>query len=110
MSESSPSASPPTAIDLLVEELLGCGAVLSQIVSGMLEFEASGRAANGLAPIPEIAHGLIVSVLQDVRNGHSRRDIRVAATIVGQVTEAIAENIFAVSPEFFDELKGESGS
>jgi hypothetical protein len=64
-----------------------------------------GRAGPRLAPVPEMAHRLIESVLKEVRRGHWRRDIRVAATIVGQVAQAIAENIFEVSPERFDQLE-----
>jgi hypothetical protein len=94
-------------LDDLVHELLECGAVLSQMISGMVEFEASGRAVPDTAPIPEIAHDLIRSVSTDVRHGFSRRDIKVAARMVKQVTAAICSDIFYVPPEQLDRLLAE---
>ncbi len=87
---------PPDALDELVSELLGCGAVLSQIISHMVAFEASGRSDPGLAPIPEVAHGLVRSVLAGVKKRYSKADIRTAAAIVSEVTDAIGEEIFFV--------------
>ena len=89
----------PDPIDELVTQLLECGGVLSQIVSRMVEFQAAGRSAPDAAPIPEVAHSLIQGVLDGVRKRHSKRDIRVAATIIAEATEAIGENIFYVGPE-----------
>jgi hypothetical protein len=83
-------------LDELVSQLLGCGAVLSQIISHMVRCEAEGRSAPDAAPIPEVAHSLIRSVLTDVGRARSRRDLRSAAAIVSQVTEAISEEIFMV--------------
>ena len=87
------------ALDDLVTELLECGAVLSQIIDHMVQFEAEGLSTPGTAPIPVMAHGLIRSVLTQVRHSHSRRDLKVAATIVRQTTEAISENLFLVDEE-----------
>ena len=87
------------SLDELVTQLLSCGGVLSQIIAGMLEFQAAGRSAPDAAPIPEVAHSLIRGVLDDVRKRHSRRDIRVAATIIAESTDAICENIFFVGPD-----------
>ncbi len=87
---------PPDALDELVSELLGCGAVLSQIINHMVAFEASGRSEPGLAPIPDVAHGLIRGVLDGLKKHHSKADIRTAAAIVGEVTDAIGEQIFFV--------------
>lgn len=92
------------ALDELVSQLLGCGAVLSQIVSHMIRFRASGRSLPETAPIPTIAHDLLVSVLTDVRHTHSRRDLMVAARIVGEVTDAVCESIFCVDPDALEEL------
>lgn len=90
---------PPDPIDELTTELLACGAVLSQIISHMVAFGASGRAAPDAAPIPEVAHSLIRGVLDDVRKQHSKRDIRIAAAIVQEATGAIGEEIYLYEPE-----------
>ena len=87
----------PEPLDELVSELLAVGAVLSQMIAGMVEFEASGRSAPDAAPIPEVAHSLIRDVLDGVQKRHSKRDIRVAAKIVAESTHAICEDIFIVN-------------
>jgi hypothetical protein len=99
MTDQVASSQLPDALDDLVTELLACGAVLSQIISHMVRFQASGRAAPDAAPIPEVAHSLIRGVLGDVRKRHSKRDIKVAARIVKEATDAIGEEIFFVGPE-----------
>jgi hypothetical protein len=103
-----PSHQPPDALDDLVTNLLECGGVLSQIISGMVEFEASGRSAPGTAPIPEVAHSLIRSVSRPVSHGFSKRDIKVAAKIVDQMTNAICSDIFAVDLDWFDSVMAET--
>jgi len=90
---------PPDALDELVMQLLECGGVLSQIISRMVEFSASGRAAPDAAPIPEIAHSLIRGVLHGLEKRHSKRDITVAAAIVKEATTAMCEDIYFVGPE-----------
>jgi hypothetical protein len=92
-----------SAVEELVTELLGCGAVLSQMISQMVEFEASGRSAPDAAPIPTVAHELIAGVLTDIKHRHSRRDLKVAAAIVGEVTESICQNIFFVDLDKLEE-------
>jgi hypothetical protein len=99
MTDQSHSAQPPDPLDELTEQLLECGAVLSQLISGMVEHQASGRSAPDAAPIPEVAHSLVFDVLRSVRKGYSKRDIRVAAKIVEAATEAICNDIFIVGPE-----------
>ena len=98
MTDSSPTQ-PKDALDEFVTQLLDCGGVLSQIVSSMVEFESGGRAAPDIAPIPEIAHRLIRSVLGDVSKRHSKRDIKVAARIVHESTEAMCSDLFVLGPE-----------
>jgi hypothetical protein len=93
------SAGATDCLDELVTELLQCGGVLSQIIGRMVEFQASGRPAPGAVPIPEIAHSLIRGVLDGVRKRHSRRDIRVAAAIIREATDAIVDDVFFVGPE-----------
>ena len=99
-----PQASP---LDELAAALLSCGAVLSQLISSMLEFERSGRSAPDAPPIPDVAHSLVVDVLDGLRRRHSRRDIRVAAGIIGEATDAICSDIFRVDPIFLDSLDGD---
>jgi hypothetical protein len=93
------SVHPPDPLGELTSELLGCGGVLSQMIGGMIEFQAAGRSAPDAAPIPEVAQSLVRDVLDEVGKRHSKRDIRMAATIVAEATDAICENIFFVDPE-----------
>lgn len=90
----------PPPLDKLVTELLECGGVLSQIIAGMVRFDAAGLSAPDLAPIPEVAHELILSVLDEVRRTYSKRDIRTAAAMIGLATNAIRDNIFGVDPSW----------
>jgi hypothetical protein len=99
MTEHTDPAQRKDALDELVTELLECGAVLSQMISGMVQWEAAGLSAPDAAPIPETAHTLVRGVLGDVRRRHSRRDVRVAAAIVKESTAAICENIFFIPVE-----------
>jgi hypothetical protein len=93
------SHQPSSAHDELVQKLLDCGGVLSQIVSHMVESEWSGRSAPDAAPIPEVAHELVRSVTTDLMRRHTEQEIRVAAVIVGEVEEAICNDIFFVPVE-----------
>jgi hypothetical protein len=88
----------------LADQLLECGAVLSQIISGMVRWQASGRSHPDTAPIPDVARSLVADALKDVKPKHSRRDLKVAAAIAKDATAAICENIFAVDPDWFDEI------
>src|ERR1700693_5444908 len=99
MSNQSLPTPPPGPLDELTDQLLEVGAVLSQIISHMVEFQAAGRSAPDSAPIPEVAHDLVCSSLNEIAKRHSKRDIRVAARIVQEATRAICENIFYVAPE-----------
>ena len=90
---------PSDPLDDLVSELLGCGAVLSQIIGRMIEFEASGRSDPHAAAIPDVAHSVIRSVLDDVKGRHADAEIRATALIVSEVTDAICNDIFFVAPD-----------
>jgi hypothetical protein len=90
---------PPDPLDALTEQLLEVGAALSQMISNMVRFEAAGRSAPDAAPIPDVARGLIRDVIQGLASRHSGAQIRAAATIVGQVTEAITNDIILVSSD-----------
>src|SRR5579872_674414 len=107
MSNNIHSALPADELDELVAELLGCGAVLSQMISQMVRFEASGRSAPDVAPIPEVAHSLLRDALGDLRKRHSKRDLRVATAIVSEATKRICDDIFMVDPEWIDEILGD---
>jgi hypothetical protein len=95
-----PAARPVASgvLDELAGELLECGAVLSQLIAGMVEYSETNETPPGTAPIPEIAHGLVRGVLGGIRKRHSKRDVAVAAKIVGEATEAICNDIFFVDP------------
>jgi hypothetical protein len=92
-------APPPDVLDELVTRLLDCGGVLSQIISSMVEFQSSGRSAPETAPIPEVAHSLIRSVIEDVGNRYSKRDLKVSARIVREVTEVMCSDLYVLGPE-----------
>jgi hypothetical protein len=100
---------PPDPLDELVLELLSIGGALSQIIARMLESTRSGRSSPDAAPIPDIAFGLIRSVLGPVARKHSKRDIRASAKIVRKVTDQICNEIYLISPEYFDELDAATG-
>jgi hypothetical protein len=80
--------------------------VLSQIISNMVQFDASGRSDPDAVPIPEAAHSLMRSVIEPTAAKHSKRDVRVAAKIVGQATAAMCEDIFTVDPDWLDAVNG----
>ena len=93
------STKPPDAVDELVTQLLECGGVLSQIIASMVEFQSSGRSSPDTAPIPEIAHSVIRSVLGDFETRFSKRDVKVAARIVHEATDAICSDLYVLGPE-----------
>jgi hypothetical protein len=89
---------PDDPLDELATELLGCGAVLSQIIAHMVE--AAAGASNGeLVPIPAVAHSLIRDVIDGLGEGHTDKDVRVATGIVRQATDAICGDLLIGSPE-----------
>ena len=106
MTDQPTSHHPPDALDDLVANLLACEGVLSQVISHMVQFEASGHSVPDAAPIPEVAHSLIRSVVGPLAHDHSKRDIKTAAKIVIQVTDAIAREIHIVDPAWIDEING----
>jgi hypothetical protein len=86
----------PDLLDVLVDQLLACGAPISQMMARMQEAEASGLSSPDAPPIFEIAHKLIRSVVDGLTEHYSDDEIRVASEIVAQATVAICENIFFV--------------
>lgn len=90
---------PADAVDELVTQLLACGGVLSQIIAAMVEFQSRGRAAPDAAPIPEVAHTVIRDVLGGIGTRHSKRDVKVAARIVREATDAMCNDLYVLGPE-----------
>jgi hypothetical protein len=86
-------------LDDLTEELLECGALLSQIISHMVQFEAAGKSAPDAVPIPQMAHRLIRDVIDGLARKHSAKEIRAAAAIVGEATKVIGDEVLLVSPD-----------
>jgi hypothetical protein len=99
MTDDSVPSRPPDALDDFVTQLLECGGVLSQIISAMVEFQSSGRSAPDAAPIPEVAHSVIRDVLGDLGKRYSKRDVKVAARMVREATEAMCSDLFVLGPE-----------
>jgi hypothetical protein len=87
---------PRDVLDELVEQLLMCGGVLSQMINHMAEYEASGRSAPDTPPLLEVAHELIRSVLGPVSARHPGAELEAAAQIVEEVTTEICDEIFFV--------------
>lgn len=94
MTEQTAPPQPDDALDELVSELLGFGVVISQMITHMIRCDAAGKAAPDAAPIPDVAHSVTCDVLADVVRRRSRRDVKVAAAIIKDATESIAEDIF----------------
>ena len=97
-------------LDVLVDQLLACGAPISQMMAGMNEFEASGLSSPDAPPIFEIAHSLIRSAVDDLTDRYSDDEIRISAEVVAQATIAICENIFVVPQSEIRRSVGGSGS
>jgi hypothetical protein len=98
MAEFPDSSQADAVVDELVGQLLNCGGVLSHMVSHAVQCQAAGLSSPDAVPIPISTHTLIVDVLGDVklRQRYSRRDLRIAARVVRDVTEAICGEIFLV--------------
>lgn len=92
----------PDVLDELTMELIDCGGPLSQLIGGMIAYDAAGRSAPDADPIPEVAHRLIREVIGDLRKRHSKRDIAVAARIVHEAGERICNDIFYVNADYVD--------
>jgi hypothetical protein len=104
------AAPTPDVLDVLVDQLLACGAPISQMMASMHEFEASGLSSPDTPPIFEVAHSLIRSVIDGLTERYSDDEIRVSSEIVAQATIAICENIFVMPPSEIRRSRGGSGS
>jgi hypothetical protein len=92
------AAPTPDVLDVLVDQLLACGAPISQIMARMQEFEASGLSSPDAPPVFEVVHSVIREVIDDFTERYSADEIRVASEIVAQATVAMCKNIFFVPP------------
>jgi len=100
----------PDLLDVLVDQLLACGAPISQMMASMHEFEASGLSSPDAPPPFEVAHSLIRSAVDDLTGRYSDDEIRTSAEIVAQATIAICQNIFFVPPSEIRRSGGPPGS
>ena len=89
----------PDPLDDLADQLLECGAVLSQIISHMVRSEAAGRSAPDAAPVPEVARTLVRDVISGLAKRYSGAEISAASAIVAEASDRIASDIFLVSPD-----------
>ncbi len=105
------AAPTPDVLDVLVDQLLACGAPISQMMARMQEFEASGLSSPDAPAVFEVAHSLIRSVVDGLTERYSDDEIRVSSEIVAQATIAMCENIFVVPPSEIRRSRGDgSGS
>jgi hypothetical protein len=104
------AAHTPDVLDVLVDQLLACGAPISQMMASMHEFEASGSSSPDGPPIFEVAHSLIRDVVDDLTERYSEDEIQVASEIVAQATIAICANIFAVPSSEIRRSRRRSGA
>jgi hypothetical protein len=104
------ASSTPDVLDVFVDQILACGAPISQMMARMHEHEASGLSSPDAPPAFEVAHSLIRSVVDDLTDRYSDEEIRVASVIVAQATVAICKNIFFVPPDEIRRLARASGS
>jgi hypothetical protein len=89
---------PRDVLDELVEHILICGGVLSQMVNHMVECEAArGGEPAGSPQVLEVAHELIRSVLGPVTARHRAAELETASVIIDEVTTEICEEIFFVA-------------
>jgi hypothetical protein len=86
--------------DALATELLDCGGVLSQTIAGMVAHEASRGGATEYVAIPEAARSLLREVLDELSDRHSADDAAIAARLVGEVTDALTNDVFLVNPDW----------
>src|SRR5438874_5940392 len=77
---------PGNALDELVDQLLECGGVLSQIVGHMVRAEASGLSSPDAAPIAEVAHDVIRDAVSEKMARYGAADLTAAARVVKDAT------------------------
>lgn len=91
----------PHVLDEFISQLLGAGAVLSQIISQMVRHAAATGPLPDVAPIPDVAHELLAGALTDLKR-YSRRDLTIAARILEEATDRICEEVYFVPLDELD--------
>jgi len=103
MSDFSGSSQQPHELNGPSMNLLGAGAVLSQIISQMVRYAAATGPVPDAAPIPEAAHAVLADALTDLKHRYSRRDLKVATRILKEATDRICEEVYFVPLDFSDD-------
>ena len=104
------AAPTPDVLDVLVDQLLACGAPISQMMARMHEFDAAGLSSPDAPPAFEVAHSVIRDLVDDFTERYSGDEIRIASEIVAQATVAMCNNIFFVPPSEIRRAGRGSGS
>jgi DNA-binding ferritin-like protein len=94
MTQNHSSQSPSDVLDELVERLLICGGVLSQMITTMAKSSAEHGVPADSPQVLDVAHELIRSILGPVTARHPAAEIETAAAIVDEVTTEICEEIY----------------
>ena len=58
-------------------------------------------------PIPEAARTLVRDVLTDLGGRYSKRDLKMAARVVGDASAKIVSDVFFIDPAWLDEIESE---
>lgn len=109
MTNQPPHNQPPDLLDGLVEQLLICGGVLSQMINHMVESFGDGSTPPDAPEVLEVAHELIHAVIGPVAARHRAADIESASTIIDEVVTEITEEIYFVDNRHSDENGGFDG-
>jgi hypothetical protein len=96
---------PDGVLDEFVGALLGAGAVLSQIITQMVQYAAAGGPVPDAVPIPIAAHELLVDTLSELEHRHARRDLKTAAALLKDATDRICDEVFFIPREEVERLK-----
>jgi hypothetical protein len=96
----SPSDGRSAIIDELVGELLVCSGSIHHMISGMIDWEMTYGSPPDAPSLAKNAQTL-VSGAAGPRVRQSKRDLRVAAAILREITAAIREDIYVVNPDAF---------
>jgi hypothetical protein len=87
-------------LDELVSELLVCSGSIHHMISGMIDWEMTYGSPPDAPSLAQNAHTLVGGAARP-RLRHSKRDVRVAAAILREITAAVREDIYVVNPDAF---------
>lgn len=99
------------ALEDFADELLEVFGVLNRIVARMIRAEGGGHPSPDRASIPDLARSTVAEALKGVQLRYSRRDLKVAVSIVAEATQAISENAFLADSDLLQDggPEGEQG-